>query len=171
MSFSLSEIWRQYFKTFARRSLDSYEFQSDLLEFFAADSEASAALKTVDWDAWFHTPGLPPKPEFDTSLVEVCYSLASKWETTGFEPAASDIAGWKAMQVVVFLDKVQAFADPLNKQQTQKLGATYGFLDSKNVEIQGRYLRIGLTAEDEEVYGPTAEFLSQVGRMKFVRPL
>lgn len=169
-----SYVLPQYFQQYARRSLDSHEFRSNLLDYFAADSEASAALGSVDWNAWFYAPGFPPKPDFDTSLVEVCYVLASRWEggeKAGFEPTASDIAGWKAMQIVVFLDKVQAFAEPLTRKQAQKMGATYGFLESGNVEILGRYLRIGLTARDEDVYGPTTEFLGRIGRMKFVRPL
>ena len=118
-----------YFTKFARRSLDSYDFKSDLLEFFASDSEASAALKAVDWDKWFYSPGLPPKPEFDTSLVDVCYALASKWEKAdpkSFVPKAEDIKDWKGKQVVVFLDQLQALAKPLDKSLVQAMGRTYG---------------------------------------------
>jgi leukotriene-A4 hydrolase len=69
-----------YFKTWQRRSLDSYEFKATLLEFFAPDKEASQKLEQVDWDSWFYKPGLPPKPDFDTSMVDDCYALAKKWE-------------------------------------------------------------------------------------------
>ena len=69
-----------YFRTWSKKSLDSFEFKATLLEFFASNKEASAALEKVDWDTWFYQPGLPPKPDFDTSMVDVCYSLAKKWE-------------------------------------------------------------------------------------------
>jgi leukotriene-A4 hydrolase len=73
-----------YFTTWSRKSLDSYDFKATLLEFFSSDKDASAALAKVDWDTWFYKPGLPPKPEFDTSMVDKCYALADKWESKAF---------------------------------------------------------------------------------------
>jgi leukotriene-A4 hydrolase len=64
-----------------KKSLDSYDFKSTLLSFFASNAEASKALSSVDWDTWFYKPGLPPKPDFDTSMVDKCYALAKKWES------------------------------------------------------------------------------------------
>jgi leukotriene-A4 hydrolase len=70
-----------YFKTWSRKSLDSYDFKATLLDFFKPDAAASKALSSVDWDSWFYKPGLPPKPDFDTRMVDECYALASKWES------------------------------------------------------------------------------------------
>jgi leukotriene-A4 hydrolase len=69
--------------------LDSFEFKATLLGFFASDKDASKALESVDWDAWFYKPGLPPKPEFDTSMVDKCYALAKKWEAKVMSSRAS----------------------------------------------------------------------------------
>ena len=172
------EKWNEYiphyFTTFARRSLDSLEFKENLIKFFAADESASSALKTVDWDAWYYGTGLPPKPKFDTSLADVCYALASKWEnasTNHFKPSSEDVKGWKGRQLVIFLDSVNDFSEPLSKELAQAMGDTYGFFESKNVEVTARYFRVGLRSRDEKVYQPTTELLSNVGRMKFVRPL
>jgi len=163
-----------YFTKFARLSLDSYDFKACLLAFFNSDSAASAAINEVDFDAWFYSPGLPPKPDFDTSMVDVSYALASKWEDSNsneFAPNAQDIHGWSANQIVVFLDSVQDFSSPLNKNQTQSMDSAYGFAKSGNVEVVARYFQIALKARDHAVYKPTAELLTNVGRMKFVRPL
>lgn len=73
-----------YFTKWARKSLDSYEFKATLLDFFAQDQEASKALESIDWDTWFYKPGLPPKPDFDTSMADKCYALAKKWESEVF---------------------------------------------------------------------------------------
>ena len=51
------------------------------------------------------------------------------------------------------------------------MGIEYGFTKSGNVEVVSRFFAIGLKARDEDVYGPTADLLGKVGRMKFVRPL
>ena len=163
-----------YFTTFARHSLDSYEFQANLFSYFESDSIASEALNKVDWDAWFYNPGLPPKPKFDTSLVDVCYELSSKWEnmeSKKFEPKIQDIKGWAANQIVVFLDKVQEFAQHLDKSDTQRMQSVYNFANSGNTEVVARYFMVALKAKDDSVFKPTAELLGNVGRMKFVRRL
>ncbi|TVY90405.1 Leukotriene A-4 hydrolase-like protein [Lachnellula willkommii] len=160
-----------YFKTWLKKSLDSYDFKATLLDFFASDKEASKALESVDWDTWFYKPGMPPKPKFDTSMVDTCYALADKWESKDYTPSKSDIEGLSANQIVVFLEKVQLFKDPLTPAQSKAMGETYSLTNSRNVELSSRYLGIGLTANDESVYKPTTELLGKVGRMKFVRPL
>ncbi|KAL8912411.1 MAG: hypothetical protein Q9171_002597 [Xanthocarpia ochracea] len=165
-----------YFAKYKRKSLDSYDFKSTLLEFFEKNGAATKRLNNVDWDAWFYKPGLPPKPEFDTGMVDVCYTLAEKWKGFGsdkgvFEPAEKDIEGWVANQVVVFLERIQDLDEPLSKEAVHVMGRTYGFFTSKNVEVVSRYLAVGLKTKSEEVLEPTAELLGRVGRMKFVRPL
>ena len=161
----------EYFKTFAKRSLTSTEFKDHVLSYFASDSLARAALDAVKWEQWFHTPGLPPKPAYDTTLADVCYDLAAKWATPDYSPAESDLAGWKAKQIVVFLNSVKDFERPLDKERVRLMGHTYKFLESKNVEVTSRFFSIGLKSRLESVYRLTAELLGNVGRMKFVRPL
>lgn len=51
------------------------------------------------------------------------------------------------------------------------MGKAYNLVNTKNVELSSRYFGVGLAAEDETVYQPTAELLGKVGRMKFVRTL
>lgn len=133
-------------------------------------------MTEVDWDAWFYKPGLPPKPDFDTSMVDVCYELADKWEAksngdSSITPDSSDVKGWVANQTVVFLERVQRFIEPLRKQDVEAMGKAYGFAKSQNVELVSRYFIVGLKAKDTAVYEPTAALLGRIGRMKFVRPL
>ncbi|KAA8904412.1 peptidase family M1-domain-containing protein [Sphaerosporella brunnea] len=163
-----------YFKKFHQKSLTSFDFKDTLLEFFAPDKEASAALATVDWDEKFYAPGLPPKPDFDTTLVDVCYALADCWknaDATEFEPKPSDIAGWTSGQLVVFLEAITDFEQPLSPAAVEKMRETYRFLDSENAEILSRFLTVGLKAKDEKIYPVVEKALGLWGRMKFVRPL
>ncbi|KAI4257221.1 MAG: hypothetical protein LQ352_001719 [Teloschistes flavicans] len=168
-----------YFTKFKGKSLDSYDFKATVLEYFGKDQEASKLLKNnVDWDRWFYGPGLPPKPDFDTSMVDVCYDLADKWKsynpddrTSSFQPKKKDIETLSANQVVVFLERIQDFEPPLSKQTVHAMGEIYGFSSSKNVEIVARFLTVGLIAKDPEVLAPTCELLGRTGRLKFVRPL
>ncbi|KAA8652296.1 bifunctional aminopeptidase/epoxide hydrolase [Aspergillus tanneri] len=161
-----------YFTTFKGKSLDSYEFKDAILSFFKSDIEATELLKMLDWDAWFYAPGLPPKPSFDTSLVDVVYELSKKWKSfpESFKPQPSDVQDLTANQVVVFLEQI-LFEHLLTPELSQLLGKVYGLATSENIEIANLYFQIGLKAGDESVLGPTAELLGKVGRMKFVRPL
>jgi len=169
---SFDKFIPHYFTTWQRKSLDSYEFKATLLDFFASDKTASKALGGVDWDSWFYKPGLPPKPTFDTSMVDKCYALADIWESSrDFKPSPSDIASWTANQVVVFLERVQFFKTPLKPFQSQAMGKAYNLTSSRNIELRSRYFGVGLKAKDQSVYQPTADLLGKVGRLKFVRSL
>lgn len=163
-----------YFNTWAQKSLDSFEFKDTLINFFAGDAQASQKVKEIDWDAWFYNPGLPPKPEFDTSLVDKAYALADRWTaSSNFKPSPEDIQGFSANQTVVFLESLlTSFSrSPLLPSQTTLLGNTYSLFQTRNVELSARFLQLGLLAKDNNAYAPTAELLGRVGRMKFVRPL
>lgn len=158
---------------FKEKSLDSYEFKTTILDFFQSDPEASKLLNDLDWDKWFYAPGLPPKPHFDTSLVDVVYELARKWQSlpgSPFKPQASDIHGLTANQLIVFLEQVLLF-EQLKPDLTKLMGEVYGLSKSENIEVANLYFQVGLKAGDESVLEPTASLLSRIGRMKFVRPL
>ncbi|KAB5577633.1 peptidase family M1-domain-containing protein [Coniochaeta sp. 2T2.1] len=162
-----------YFTKWSGKSLDKDEFKDTYLEFFGRPEYASLKdkLAAIDWEGMFHTPGLPPKPEFDTSLVDVCYDLAEKWKSKDFKPQASDLSSWTGNQKLVFLQALQDFKESLTCAQSESLGKVYGFADSKNVELKAAYYLISLKARDEPTYAGVANLLGGVGRMKFVRPL
>lgn len=164
----------QYFTLFKRKSLDSYEFKTTLLNFFQSDPEASKLLSELEWDKWFYAPGLPLKPRFDTSLVDVVYELAEKWQSlpgSSFKPQASDIQDLTANQIVVFLEQVLLFDKPLSPELSKLMGEVYGLARTENIEVANLYFQVGLKAGDESVLGPTTSLLGRTGRMKFVRPL
>lgn len=71
-----------YFGKWAGKSLDSFEFRDTFLDFFKSlgDEELNQKIAQIDWEGRLYTPGLPPKPKFDTSLADECYDLAAKWK-------------------------------------------------------------------------------------------
>jgi leukotriene-A4 hydrolase len=166
-----------YFETWRGKSLDSYDFKATLLDFFKPNAAVSKKLQDIDWDTWFYKPGYPPKPDFDTTLVDQCYALADQWEkfTTNpnpdFGPSKFDIDGWTANQIVVFLEKLLPFADKLPGPHVNYMGYIYNLKETRNVEISARYYQVALKAGDFAVKDFVVKLLGEVGRMKFVRPL
>ena len=71
-----------YFAKFEGKSLDSFEFKDTFISFFEGlgDEDIKKKIAGIDWEGRFYNPGLPPKPDFDTSYVDQCYSLAEKWK-------------------------------------------------------------------------------------------
>jgi leukotriene-A4 hydrolase len=144
------------------------------LEFFADDAKASKRLSEVNWESWFYSPGLPPKPTFDTSLVDVVYKLAEQWESlpaSKFTPTKDDVKNLSANQIVVFLERVLLFEKPITPDLFELMGRVYGFTQSTNVEVTNLYFQVGLKAGDRAAIEPTVDLLGRIGRMKFVRPL
>ncbi|KIW77532.1 leukotriene A-4 hydrolase/aminopeptidase [Fonsecaea pedrosoi CBS 271.37] len=166
-----------YFETWRGKSLDSYDFKQTLLDFFKSNETVSQKLATIDWDTWFYKPGYPPKPDFDTSLVDQCYRLADQWEkftknpNPDFGPSKFDIDGWSANQIVVFLEKLLTFADKLPQPHVNYMGFIYDLKETRNVEISARYYQVAMKAGDWTIKGFVTKLLGEVGRMKFVRPL
>lgn len=158
--------------------MDSFEFRATLIDHFASDEAASKQLESIDWDYRFYAPGLPPKPEYDTSLSDACVKLADRWlaladgaDTKEWTPSHTNINDMVSNQLVVFLDTLDASDKKLTPALIEQMGTVYNFATSKNVEVLMRYLRVGLHAKTKSLYEPTASLLSRVGRMKFVQPL
>lgn len=172
-----------YFKTYTKTSLTSENFKSTLLSFFKDDKEASAALeREVDWQKSYFAPGLPPKPDFDTSLVDQCYKLADQWvalnknqgeSSSKFTPSPNDISNFSSLQLVAFLERLLDLPPPdqLSPKLTTLMDETYSFTKSENAEILARYYQLALGSQDTNVYTMAAAWLGTVGRMKFVRPI
>lgn len=117
---------------------------------------------------------MPPKPDFDTSLVDVVYDLAKKWLSlpgSSFKPQPNDIRGLSANQIVVFLEQVLVSEHQLTPELSRLMGEVYGLARSNNIEVANLYCQVGMKAGDESVLEPTIELLGKIGRMKFVRPL
>lgn len=132
------------------------------------------SLSQIDWDSWFFKPGLPPKPDFDSSLVEVVYDLAKKWRSlpdSSFHPSKDDVRNLLSNQKVVFLEQVLLFDKPLTPELSKLMGEVYEFAGSTNYEVSNVYFQVGLKAGDRSIIEPTVSLLGKIGRMKYVRPL
>jgi leukotriene-A4 hydrolase len=60
--------------------------------------------------------------------------------------------------------------DPISGKYIEHMNSVYSFASSKNAEIKSRFFIVAMKGRWEHIYPEVAEFLSGVGRMKFVRP-
>lgn len=63
--------------------MDSFEFRDTFMNFFngLGDEGLKKKIAEIDWNDRLYSPGLPPKPEFDTTLADQCFKLAEKWKS------------------------------------------------------------------------------------------
>jgi leukotriene-A4 hydrolase len=63
------------------------------------------------------------------------------------------------------------FQPPLSVAKIAKLKDVYKLDEVNNSEIKFRWLRLGLKAHYSDAIPPAIEFVTEQGRMKFVRPI
>jgi leukotriene-A4 hydrolase len=184
-------FFRAYVAKFSNKTVTSDEFRDFFLQYFKGNS----AAENVDWETWYHAPGMPPEtPEFDRSLAQEAEHLADCWlavdRNGSMLPTEQDLGSWSTGQIVCFLDKVleetrkpaatattatDATTDkvgmPLKASTVHAMDKAYGFAGSQNSEILFRYCLLALAAEDQTMIMVILHFMTSQGRMKFVRPL
>ncbi len=140
---------RSYFEHFAFRSITTAEF----LAYVRAEFP-DPALQQVPLDQWIFSPGIPPgafEPQSDAFT-----RVESGW------PA--DTSRWSSQEWLHFL-RTQ------NPPDMARLDREFHFTGSLNSEILHQWLLMSVKAGYEPAYTRLAEFLSSVGRRKFVKPL
>ncbi|RIA99766.1 peptidase family M1-domain-containing protein [Glomus cerebriforme] len=164
---------KAHVKEFAGKSITTEEWKNFLYSYFG--TEKKDLLDTIDWNGWLHSPGMPPvKNEFDQTLAKACNELAKRWDSARnndkFEFLPSDIEKFTTGQKIVFLERVSEYP-PLPHPAIVAMDKVYKFTTVHNSEIRFRWQKICLLAEYEPIFPHVVKFVTEQGRMKFVRPL
>ena len=166
-----------YFSTFQGRSISTEEWKAHLLAYFATHPTASQALQTVDWDAWLHGEGLelPVRMEYDQTLAAEAFALAARWikaigDGVDGAFAASDMQGWNANQVVVFLERLHA-GPPVPLSYATRLDETYSLSTAQNPEVRLRFYEVALEEQGGRYAEEAAAWVASQGRMKYCRTI
>ena len=161
---------RAHVVKFSHQSITTTDFKSYLYEYF---SDKHEILDTVDWNSWFHKPGMPPvMNSFDQTLTNNCQLLCDSWKQ--YESNGTAICnlynGFNSNQKVLFLEKMCSVEPRFEKGTLDKLNETYHFSSNNNAEIKAKWLLLCLQSNHSKYYQDAVDFATKVGRMKFVRP-
>ncbi|XP_014361962.2 leukotriene A-4 hydrolase isoform X2 [Papilio machaon] len=160
------EFLRSYLNYYQRRSLETKEFKEYLLDYFSGNNK----LSNVDWDAWFFHNGMPPViPNYDTSMTKAVTALATKITESG-NISPDDIKGFTPHQLINLLQELVE-RNAMTVEKLHALNDAYKISDSKNSEIQYRWMRLCVRSKDSTKLEDVFNFLNHQGRMKFVRPI
>ena len=161
------EFVRGYFTRFAFQSISTEEFVS-YLKTNLLDKYPQAARR-VPVEEWIYKPGLPqsaPRPASDAfRLVEI---QAQGW-TKGTTPVSKiTVANWSTQEWLHFL---KSLPEELGPERMTELDRTFQLTRSGNSEIIFQWLVMAIRNRYEAAYPRLEEFLTTIGRRKFIKPL
>jgi len=144
-------------------------------QYFADQGVSRDTLDEVDWDHWVHDPGMPDfEPKLDTRLIDAVQKCATEWIDYGKADSQLD-QGWTSDQKLVLvetlLEAVVEHGVVFSLEVLDRIDQRYGFSATRNSEILFKWCLFMLRTGDTRKLDLVARFLSEQGRMKFVRPL
>ena len=163
-------VGRERFEQFLRDYMHCFQFQSITTEEFLQflDTQLPGTAEQVLAQQWLYETGMPPHaPVFTSAQLEELRSLAQAW-TAGARPTAAQLQQWSPLEVLVFL---QHLPRELDRVSLAWLDAQLHLTGRGNYEILVEWLTIAAGSDYEPVFDRIREVLTQVGRMKFLRPL
>lgn len=166
------------FEPFQRKWIEKYKYSTATSEDFKALFEENFPDVKVDWDTWFHAPGMPKyENKFNDKLVRAYKDLAAKWiaaseeDILGDKFSEDDIKDFIPAQTLGFLEELIDAKKTFSAAALDKMISIYKFDQSKNVELRFRWIRLGLLSEYEKAVEPAVKLVLEQGRMKFTRPI
>lgn len=157
---------KTYFERHAFRTMTSREFVDYLVANLLDGSEARAEELRVD--EWIYGPGLPENcpipssPEFERVTTQI-----SAWQA-GTPAERLDTNGWTTHHWLYFLRNLP---ESLTAEQMAALDNAFGFTRSGNSEITCQWLELAIVHDYDTADARLEEFLTTVGRRKFLMPL
>lgn len=158
---------KQYFDHFAFQSITTAQFVEYLKQhLLGSDAQLAARVPITEW---IEMPGIPagaPKPVSEKfALVE---QQADQWLQGKIKLAAVRTRGWSTHEWLHFLRHLPAELEPAKMQQ---LDQAFKLTRSGNSEITFQWLRMAVHNRYEPAYPRLEEFLTSMGRRKFLKPL
>ncbi len=158
---------RGYFNHFSFQSITTADFVSYLKENLLDKYPQLAARVPVE--EWIYKAGLPtsaPQPKSD-AFARV-KNQAQFWMQDKITLAQISTARWSTQEWLHFL---QSLPDELGDARMKKLDEAFRLTQSGNSEIVFQWLLMAIRNRYEAAYPRLEDFLTSIGRRKFLRPL
>ena len=158
---------RGYFDEFAFRSLTTPQFASYLDSQLL--SQHLGVREAIDVREWLESPGLPEgRHEPQSPELEGVDAAARGWIDGDIATAGLKTGGWTTQHWLGFL---RALPEDLGPARLAELDGRFGFTASGNAEILCEWLILSMENQYSRAEGRLREFLTSVGRRKFLKPM
>ncbi len=170
-----SRFGRERFDAFLREYFDHFAFQSIATEDFFGYFQRDLLAENPDTASpdglrqWLHHPGIP---EFavlpDSDAFDIVDDWRRRWLTGEIRLDEIPVGDWTVHEWRQFLI---GLAGELDAERMQELDEQFGLTSSRNVEIVYLWLARAIEARYRPGIDRLEDFLLEVGRNKFTRPL
>jgi leukotriene-A4 hydrolase len=156
---------KSYFDHFTFQSITTADFRSYLQEnLMARDSGRAVSL-----DEWLEKPGIPASaPKLRSEPLQHVEQLGQSWAEGQVATSALPTKSWCTQEWLQFL---RALPAQLKPEQMAELDGAFNLSHSGNSEITFQWLLMAITNHYEPAFPRLEEFLTTVGRRKFLKPL
>ncbi len=168
-------VGREKFDNFLRGYFDSHAFQSITTETFVnylqknLIDENSKLITRADADEWIYKAGLPKDAPNPTSAAFQKVEAQAKGYENG-KVAAADVKTneWTTQEWLHFL---QTLPENLGAAKMVELDKAFNLTTRGNSEIAFQWLQMAIKNNYQPANTRIEEFLTTIGRRKFVKPL
>jgi leukotriene A-4 hydrolase/aminopeptidase len=158
-------IGRPRFDRLLGAYIDRFRFQSITTADFLRFLEGEIPAVVEDAKRWIHGTGLPADaPSARSASLDRVLDLVARWGT-GDRP---DLAGLSSTEWQLFLGKLEK---KQSLEDCRWLDETFHLTASSNCEIRVGWLTIAAASGYAPAYGAIRATLTEIGRMKYLRPL
>ncbi len=175
LRFLEEKFGREKFDRFVKNYFDAFAFQSITTETFVDYlnknllAENPNVVSKEEINEWIEKPGLPanaPQPKSDTfSKIELAANDFASGKTS-----AKDIntSNWTTQEWLHFL---RTLPENLSAEKMSELDAAFDLTKAGNSEIAFQWLMMSIKNKYAPADARLEEFLTSIGRRKFVKPL
>ncbi|HLU50367.1 MAG TPA: leukotriene A4 hydrolase C-terminal domain-containing protein, partial [Planctomycetota bacterium] len=157
---------RRYFDRFAFQSMTSEGFLSYLRgEILTNDPDLERRL---DPESWIYKPGLPENVSRPEPRRLAVLDRALERFSKGASPDDLDASEWTTFDWLYFLRRLPR---PADSERLAALDRAFSLTTTGNAEVACEWLILAIRSNYEPAIPRLEEFLREVGRLKFIRPL
>lgn len=163
-------VGRERFAAFIKRYIGHFSFTSITTEQFLEflEAELPGAAEKVGARQWIYQAGLPANaPRFTSARLENLQGLAAGW-AGGKRPEPASARAWSPEDWQIFL---QALPRKMSEADCRWLDESFDLTNAGNAEILCNWLLIAAGSGYEPAFPRIRDFLGEVGRMKYLKPL
>ena len=155
---------KKYFTEHAFQVMDTEQF----LEYFKKNLASENIEQKININDWVYAPGIPANiPLVKSDKMEKVKATAVDWSTRKKKTSQISWSEWSYQEKVYFLNEIEVE----NIDRMSELDKAFSISNTNNNEVLFSWLMRAVKIKYTASYPRLEEFLTTVGRRKFVAPL
>ncbi len=155
---------KKYFTEHAFQVMDTEQF----LEYFKKNLASENIEQKININDWVYAPGIPANiPLVKSDKMEKVKATAEDWSSRKKKTSQISWSEWSYQEKVYFLNEIEVE----NIDRMKELDKAFSISNTNNNEVLFSWLMRAVKIKYTASYPRLEEFLTTVGRRKFVAPL